>query len=109
MRHWNWAASAVAAGAGLIVQAAAAVAEPRTMAAPVNLGLPGTLIGDAAMVALAFTLPAIVAGAWLAARRIASVIGLRGALLICSLIIAGAFAHATLEHRPDLLARFMKL
>jgi hypothetical protein len=60
------------------------------------------------MVALAFALPAIAAGVWLVARRIASAIGLRGALMICSLIIAGAFAHATLEHRPDLLVRFMK-
>lgn len=109
MRHWNWAVSALVAGAGVIVQATAAVAEPRTMSGPGNLGLPGTLIGDAAMVALAFTLPAIVAGVWLAARRIASAVGLRGALLICSLIIAGAFAHATLEHRPDLLARLTRL
>lgn len=113
MRHRKLAALALATGAGIYVSAlmvtAAAVAEPRTIVGSGGTGLPGTLVGDAAVVALAFSLPAILAGVWIAARRIAAAIGLRGALVICCLLIAGAFAHATLEHRPDLLARMMRL
>ena len=97
--------SAIALG----VMASGAVAEP-VLKVPIGPnGLPGTFIGEALTVALAFTLPALVAGAWIGARRVGRALGLKGALAIATLAIAAAFAGAVVEQRPDLLPRLAGL
>lgn len=84
--------------------AAVAVAEPGGRGLALTpAGLPSSLIGEAAVVALAFALPALLAGLYLAVQRLLRGLGLRGALVLGSVGITAAFALAVLEQRPDLL------
>lgn len=79
------------------------VAEPSRSLALTPAGLPSSLIGEAAVVALAFAFPAIVAGLYLVAQRLLRGFGLRQALVLGGLGIALAFGLAVIEQRPDLL------
>jgi hypothetical protein len=65
--------------------------------------LPSTFAGEALIVALAFTFPALAAGGYLALRRLWRSFGLRSALLVGTVLIVGGFATAIAELRPDLL------
>jgi hypothetical protein len=88
-----------------VALAAMAVAFAPVVAAagPGGPALPTTLIGEAVSVALAFSAPALLAGAYLAARSIGRRIGLRGALVIGVGSIAAGFLVAAVNQRPDLI------
>lgn len=88
------------AGAMLATTPALAAAGAGFQVGP--MGLPTSLVGEAATVALAFTLPALLAGAFLGAKKLFRSIGLKGALAICTLGIIAAFATIVVEQRPDL-------
>lgn len=93
--------------AAALATAAAALAEPPLKVPIGPNGLPTTLIGEAITVAFAFTLPAILAGAWVGLRRLGGAVGLKGALAIATLAIMAAFAGAVLDQRPDLWPRLI--
>ncbi len=77
--------------------------------APSKGSLPTTFIGEAATVALAFSFPALLAGAYLGIRGMMRKIGLRGAMALGMLGIFAGFGWAVLEIRPDLLPRIAGL
>lgn len=66
-------------------------------------GLPATWLGEALTVALAFALPAVLAGLFVTARRATQRLGTRGVVLVATsagVALAGAVA---VEHDPSLL------
>jgi hypothetical protein len=66
-------------------------------------GLPTTFAGEALIVALAFSFPALAAGSYLAARRLWRSVGVRGGLIVGGVTVASALAVAMVDGRPDLL------
>jgi hypothetical protein len=66
--------------------------------------LPTTFAGEAFTVAFAFTLPALLAGLYLLAKSVMRRLTLQRALVIATLTIAGGFAFAIAENRPDLVS-----
>ena len=66
-------------------------------------GLPAGWIGEALMVTLAFALPAIFAGAFVGARRVALRLGRRGIILVSCVVVAATIGTVIVDQRPELL------
>lgn len=65
------------------------VASAPVQAAQDRLALPTTFLSDVVTVALAFSLPAILAGVWLMARRVFEWLGRRGTVVVGAVVVVG--------------------
>ncbi len=86
-------------GIGLTTASAAGVASSGT-------GLPTSFLGEIAAVSLAFSLPALIAGTYLAIKRLLSGHGLKGALAVSALTLCASFGWPLFDARPELLTRW---
>jgi hypothetical protein len=90
------------AGGGYLLLSEPALASPTAF-------LPATFLGEVAVVALAFSMPALVAGLWLGLKRLGQRLGRRGALVGASLGVMAASAAAFLPMGDGSAAELTRL
>ena len=65
-------------------------------------GLPATWIGEALMVTMAFALPAVVAGVYVVAQRLARRLGKRGIVLVSLITLGTVVGGAVVDQRLEI-------
>lgn len=70
-------------------------------------GLPATWVGEALTVAMAFALPAVVAGLFVGARRVTQRLGKRSFVLVSLVALVVAIGAVVVDQRPEVVQQLV--